>query len=134
MHGQATLTWENYDGKSKVNPGRAIYLVNGEPVGQGREGVAAIIAALRQLPEGSELLVFPDRYVMKTLSAEGGNSGVVRGHDPVPFRRTPELYQEFHSVACDRNIDVWYLAGPPGVYVMDNGEDLRVKGMWWPAP
>lgn len=121
-----TLTWKDYDGISEQDPDKATYILNGAIIGQGSKGFTTVIKRLREIPEGSELLIFPDNTL---LDAQGSECiGVTP--DPVPFRGIPKLYQKLKSVAIEQNIEVWYFAAPPGEVIFDDGEELRIKENW----
>jgi hypothetical protein len=124
----ASLTWLGYDGVKEADPGKASYVFNGKATGQGRKGFAAVLASVARMSAGSELLIYPDRRVLDSMDAEGCGFGLKSGTDPVPFRQVPEFHEQLRKLAREHSIDIWYLAGPPGEYVLDDGGDLRVKG------
>ena len=53
-----TLTWTDYDGESDSD--RAVYVLDGKPVGRGEEGFHQVLAHFEEITPGSVLLVYPD--------------------------------------------------------------------------
>ncbi len=124
--GGLTLTWKGFDGKTDRDPEKARYILDGNVIGEGRAGFAAILRAMERSRPGTEILVFPDERVLDELTTVG--SGQPQPHaNTVPFRDDKRLYEEFYRAARKKGLVVWLLAGPPGTILNKDGIDMRTR-------
>lgn len=134
-HGTALLSWQRFDGATLNDPQEATYMLNGKQIGRGGPGFLKVLETIRNLPHGTQLWVYPDEAVLAAaLTSEGSESRFPHDRETVPFRRDSGLMSKLREVARERGIAIWYLAGAPGEYVIDKGEDLRTPDDSNPLP
>lgn len=123
------LTWSEFDGDKSSDENLAVYKFNGKEMGTGVDGFKAVIKEIELIKIGTEIMVYPDKNLLNITSTHDAGSGSGIGHrvESVPFRRNAELFDEFLKKANNRNLEVWFLAGAPGTYTLDNGEDLKIR-------
>lgn len=122
------LTWAQFDGRKQSDPQEAIYLLDGKTIGKGDKGFESVLRELESFPPGSKVMVYPDNDVWGFFGL--GGYGWESSQEPtsVPFRHSGILVERFKQTATRKGIEIWYLAGPPGSYVMKNGEEIKIRG------
>ena len=123
----AELTWTGY-GTGQKDPDAALYILDGKAMGKGEVGFELAMETIARLPEGSELFIYPDGSVeWERFDAKGGRLWPSGHEADVPFRFKVTLIQRMQAVTRQRRIKAWYLAGPPGTVVYDNGVEPRER-------
>ena len=126
-----SLTWRGFDGKKAADPETAVYLLDGKSMGRGRIGFEAVLQQLATLPKDTQLNVFPDHRVLGRLAPLGNQSIaslLEERPESVPFRLYSDGHEAFRETVARSGLVVWYFAYPPGEFVSEDGEDLKVPG------
>jgi len=86
--GTVLLTWRQFDGAALNDPQEARYVLNGKQIGRGYSGFLEVIEAVRNLPHGTELWVYPDKAVLLKTgdSTDDETPGQFDLPETVPFR------------------------------------------------